>query len=558
MEWTNDFMLATLLIIPLLAALLIVLQGERRARSIALVGAILTFIWSLAVMAGFEFADSSAFQHQARYDWIPAIGLSVSLGIDSIAIGLILLTTFLLPLTVLGSYTAVTSRQRQFYAWIMVLEAAMLGVFCSRDLILFYACFEFTLLPMYFLIAGFGSTNRSRASIVFFLYTFSGSVITLAGLLFVSWTHWSATSSWTFDIADLTQTARSMTAAQQGWLLLSLCCGFAVKVPLFPVHTWLPLAHTEAPTAGSVILAAVLLKLGTYGLLRFALPMTPLALAQHSDLIAALCVVGILYGALVCWVQRDMKKLIAYSSVSHLGFCVLGLVALNPAGVSGSYMYMINHGLSTGALFLCIGMIYERYHTRSMDELGGLARRMPMWAFFFVFFVLSSVGLPGLNGFIGEFLCLLGAFASGRSVSGQEAMAFGSLGPLWAAVAGVGMILAAVYLLFLTGCVAFGPYHTPHHTSDRAAHDVHRVLPLSRDLSGREICVLTPIAAVCVILGLKPGLLLDPVAQPIHRIVALANNAEEVQIDHHREHTSAENTSNGALSQLKLIPELPR
>ncbi len=541
-------MLHLLLILPALTALAILLQDGRRARSLALAGSLVTFLWSLQLLYRFGFATSASFQFPARWDWMPALGLSLSLGIDSIALGLILLTTFLMPLTVLGSFSAVTSRQRQFFAWLMLLETAMLGVFCARDLIVFYTCFEFTLLPMYFLIAIFGSTNRARASIVFFLYTFTGSVITLAGLIYVAWYHFNATGVWTFDIAALTEAARSMTAAQQGYLLLALCCGFAVKVPLFPVHTWLPLAHTEAPTAGSVILAAVLLKLGTYGLLRFALPMTPLALAQHADLIAVLCIIGIIYGALICWVQRDMKKLVAYSSVSHLGFCVLGLIALNPAGIAGSYMYMVNHGLSTGALFLCIGMIYERYHTRSLDELGGLARRMPIWTTFFIFFMLSSVGLPGLNGFVGEFLCLLGAFTSGHPVAGQGAMSFGTLGPVWAGVAGVGMILAAIYLLYLTGRVAFGPYHTPHH--HHTTDDGHHALPLPRDLTGREIAVLVPIAGACIVLGLQPGLLLDPVAQPIHRIAAQANNAEDITPSSHNEHAGATGQPDPALASL--------
>jgi NADH-quinone oxidoreductase subunit M len=273
-----------------------------------------------------------------------------------------------------------------------------------------------------------------------------------------------------------------------------------VKVPLFPLHTWLPLAHTEAPTAGSVILAAVLLKLGTYGLYRFVLPMTPMAVVAWAPFIAVLSIIGILYAALICWVQQDIKKLIAYSSVSHLGFCVLGLFALNPLGAQGSVMYMLNHGLSTGALFFLVGMIYERYHTRDMDQMSGLSKRMPVWAFFMVFFVLSSVGLPGLNGFIGEFLCLIGAFTA----SADAAPYPGVLGPWYAAIAAIGMVFAAMYLLIMVGKVVFGPLKEPatHHDEGHGHH-------LPADLTVREIAVLTPLAILCVYMGFQPRVFTD-------------------------------------------------
>jgi NADH-quinone oxidoreductase subunit M len=458
---------------------------------------------------------------ESTWAWLPALGVNLTLGADSVAMSLILLTTLLMPLCIWGSFTAVTERVKEYYAWLVVLEAAMIGVFLARDLIFFYTCFEFTLVPMYFLIAICGGPNRQRAAIKFFLYTFTGSIITLAGLIYVAWRHAEFSGEWSFDIARLTAfSSTQLSGSQQAWVLAALLCGFAVKVPLFPVHTWLPLAHTEAPTAGSVILAGVLLKLGTYGLFRFALPMTPAAVLEHAPLIAILSIIGILYAALICWVQNDVKKLIAYSSVSHLGFCVLGLFSLNPLGVQGSVLYMINHGLSTGALFLCIGMIYERYHTRDMDLMGGLAKKMPIWAFFIVFFTLSSVGLPGLNGFVSEFLCLIGAYTgSPDSPTGYA----GRLGPWYAAVAGVGMIFAAMYLLIMLGKVVFGPLKEPGHAHGaHHDHDQHAVQhgPLPRDLSFREIGVLTPLAILCVYLGLQPKPLTDALTAPIANVLA--------------------------------------
>ncbi len=512
-------MLLTLLLIPTLTALAIMMRPARQAAPIALAGSLLALLWAWFVWRAFDFADSAAIQLAASWTWIEPMGLRFSLGVDSVALMLVMLTALLTPLAVLGSWTAITQRVREFYLWLVILEIAMLAVFMARDLLVFYLAFEFTLVPMFFLIAVYGSTNRARASIVFFLYTFTGSIITLIGLLYVAWAQWSHSGHWTFDIGVLTATAASMSPSQQAWILLALCCGFAVKVPLFPVHTWLPLAHTEAPTAGSVILAAVLLKLGTYGLYRFAMPMCPVAFNQYAPLIAVLCIIGIIYGALVCWVQRDVKRLIAYSSVSHLGFCVLGLAAINTAGVSGSVMYMINHGLSTGALFLCIGMVYERYHTRSMDELGGMARRMPLWTAFTVFFVLSSVGLPGLNGFVGEFLTIFGAFTSGQPLQGLPTA--GPLGPWYAAFAGTGMILAAIYLLYFCGHLLFGAYHVPDAAHAAGHEHSHHRLP--RDLTLRETIVLAPLAVLCIWLGLQPDIVLSRIEAPVTQVVTSIN-----------------------------------
>ncbi len=499
-----------LLIIPLLGAVGIVFARPQHARWIALMASLATFVHSAILAASFDHWITGEFGLLSQIPFLPEFGVAISFGADSVSMLLVLLSTMLMPLCVWGSFTAVTERVREYYAWLMVLLAAMVGVFIARDLILFYICFEFTLVPMFFLIAIYGGENRSKASIKFFIYTFTGSLIALAGLLYIAWRFAESRGDWSFDIAALSEFAASqLSATEQAWILLALMAGFAVKVPLFPVHTWLPLAHTEAPTAGSVILAAVLLKLGTYGLYRFVLPMAPAAVVEYAPLIATLSIIGIIYAALICWVQSDIKKLIAYSSVSHLGFCVLGLFALNPLGLQGSVLYMINHGLSTGALFFLVGMIYERYHTRDMDAMNGLARVMPIWATFMVFFVLASVGLPGLNGFVSEFLCLIGAFAA----TSDNVTHPGVLGPWYAAIAGTGMIAAAMYLLIMVGKVVFGPLKEPAH-----GHDEHRVLP--RDLTFREIGVLTPLAILCVVLGLYPRIVTTTLEAPIDNVLA--------------------------------------
>ena len=512
--------LPMLILIPLVTAIVIAVAAAERAKSIALVGTLIAFVWSLfgAMLFNFQSEAVGGFDPNFVFElgWIADFGISLNMGADSVAMLLVLLTTFLMPLCVWGSFSAVRDRLKEYFGWLLALEAAMVGVFVARDLIFFYVCFEFTLIPMYFLIAIYGGSNRAVASTKFFIYTFTGSLITLAGLLYVAWQQAALAGSWSFDIATLTTFASTqLSPTQQGWILFALLAGFAVKVPLFPVHTWLPLAHTEAPTAGSVILAGVLLKLGTYGLYRFVLPMVPVAVIDYAPLIAVLSIIGILYAALICWVQTDVKKLVAYSSVSHLGFCVLGLFALNPLGAQGSVLYMINHGLSTGALFFCIGMIYERYHTRDMDEIGGLARVMPVWGFFMVFFTLASVGLPGLNGFVSEFLCLIGTFASTPDAANGYP---GVLGPWYAAFAGVGMILAAMYLLIMLGKVVFGPVKEPKHDAHSHDHDEHH---LPRDLNLREIGVLAPLAVLCLVLGFYPKPITDAIEGSIEHTLAM-------------------------------------
>jgi NADH-quinone oxidoreductase subunit M len=516
----------TLLLPALGAALMMFLPSDRTARNSAVLTTVLTALASLLFIPVLISKEPASFHMTGFIPWVSTLGLEFSVGVDSIATWLVLLTTFLMPIIVFGSFSAVTERQRAFYGWLLLLETAMIGTFVARDLIFFYICFEFTLIPLYFLIGIFGSKNRLEAARVFFLYTFTGSMLTFAGLLYVAYFNTTLPTSafagageWTFNIGTLTAAAQSMSASQQMCVLLALLAGFAVKVPLFPVHTWLPLAHTEAPTAGSVILAGVLLKLGTYGLLRFALPMTPVATLAAAPWIGALATIGILYAGLICWVQTDIKKLVAYSSVSHLGFCVLGMFALNVEGISGSVLYMINHGLSTGALFLCIGMIYERFHTREFRDISGLARVMPVWATFFVFFAMASVGLPGLNGFVSEFLALLGTFKASTV-----------LGPTFAVFAGVGMIIGAMYILYMVGKVVWGPLKVPghggghghghgHDDHGHAAHDV-------KDLNTREVLVLLALAIPCLWLGLSPGPVLETVGPAASKTVAIYSNSK--------------------------------
>lgn len=523
-------MLLALMVIPIATALAIAAGPVRLARVSAAFGSVAVLGLTIGAMAAFDWSDAAAFQFGFSIPLVAELGVTLSGGVDSVALWLIVLTALLQPLCVWGSFTAITDREKTYYAWLMALQAAMIGVFAARDLIFFYVCFEFTLLPMWILINLYGSTNRRKAATKFFLFTFTGSIIALAGLVYVAYVAAIRASTvpgqlgaWSFDIATLEAAARAMSLREQALVLLALMAGFAVKVPLFPLHTWLPLAHTEAPTAGSVILAGVLLKLGTYAIYRFVLPFVPVAVHEYAELIAVICIIGILYGGLICWVQRDVKKLVAYSSVAHLGFCILGMFALNGTGLAGSVMYMINHGLSTGALFFCIGFMYERYHTRSLEEVGGLASRMPIWSFFVVFFSMASVGLPGLNGFVSEFLCLLGAFQSGSGslgVGGSE----GPLGPLFAAVAGAGMIVAAIYLLFMVGKVVFGPLREP------PGHHHHGPLPV--DLSRREVAVLVPLALGCLVLGVFPTPVLRTLEAPIEQTLAVvqANVSERSQL----------------------------
>jgi NADH-quinone oxidoreductase subunit M len=500
-----------LLIVPLVGAIICAFLSDAIARYWAMFISLATLAVAVGIALQLWQGQMPSFRPPEAQ--IEAIGVSFYLAVTPISIWLVLLTAFLTPLAIAASFTGIKDRQSEYYAWMLALLVPMLGVFLARDLLVFYVFFELTLVPMFFLIGIWGGSERRRAAGRFFLFTFAGGVLTLAATVYLG------ISAKTFEIDAAVRYAQtSFTAAERWWVMLGLLAGFAVKTPLFPVHTWLPLAHTEAPTAGSVILAGVLLKLGTYGLLILAVPIGLVqagGLPTFPDLVhyvGIICVIGVIYGALCAWVQPDIKKLVAYSSVSHLGFCVLGLLALNDIGMQGSVLYMINHGLSTGALFLVIGMIYDRYHTRDINQLSGLGRIMPVLAFFFIFFTLSSIGLPGLNGFWSEFLTILGAFTSP------------ALGPKFGSVAALGVILGAVYMLHMAARVIFGPLKVPDThghgagASHNAGHGGHAPAVVKNDIGLREIGILVPIALAVVILGVKPGIVIDRMLKPVEAI----------------------------------------
>lgn len=505
-------------------------DDHKGIRMMALTASLATLI--LAVLASVDFyigatnydvGDGWAVYHlEATVSWIggPGSGIDIryAVGVDGISLSLMLLTALLSPIAIWASFSGIRERVREYYVLMLLLEVAMLGVFCATDLLLFYMFFEFTLVPLYFIIGIWGGPERRRAANKFFVYTIAGSVLTFAGVLFIAYYAYVVSRDYgvadpvfSFDMRRLIALGQSgfIDVDVQSWIFLAFAAGFAVKVPFFPVHTWLPLAHTEAPTAGSVILAGVLLKLGTYGFFRIGLPMLPDATYQFAPVMGVLAVVGILYGALCAWVQTDVKKLVAYSSVSHLGFCMLGMFSLKMAGATGSVLYMINHGLSTGALFLVIGMMYERYHTREVDKIGGLAKAMPWFAFFLVFFTLSSIGLPGLNGFVGEFLVLLGTAISNQPTTSPDDLGVGPLGFGYAVPAAIGIILGAVYMLLMCQRVLFGPLKVPPNTPELRGG-------LKPDLTGREKGVLIPLAIACVFLGVYP----KPVIETIQPAIA--------------------------------------
>ncbi|MDP2359456.1 MAG: NADH-quinone oxidoreductase subunit M [bacterium] len=449
------------------------------------------FLLSLPLFFAFDAARGGEYQFAVQADWMPRLGVSFHMGMDGIGLVLVLLTTLLLPIILLSSWT-VTDRLKSYLMLYFLMTTGMVGVFVSLDFILFYVFWELTLIPMYFLIGIWGGPRRIYAAIKFFLYTMLGSVLMLIAILWIHWATIVPEVGRSFDLPLLLQHFHP-TGQAQLWLFGAFALAFAIKVPMFPVHTWLPDAHVEAPTGGSVILAGVLLKMGTYGFLRFALPLFPAATRTLLPLLVALAVIGIVYGALVSIVQRDIKKLVAYSSVSHLGFVMLGLFALNAEGMSGAVLQMVNHGISTGALFLAVGVIYERRHTRQIAEFGGLASRMPLFAFILVVFCLSSVGLPGLNGFVGEFMILLGSFRSQ---------------PWATAIAATGVVLAAVYLLWMVQRVLFGPLTNPKNQG------------LS-DLSARELLVFAPLLVLVVWIGVQPQPLLDRINPAVEATLEL-------------------------------------
>jgi NADH-quinone oxidoreductase subunit M len=448
------------------------LGGVHRAAGLTVT--LVTLAVSLPLWFGFD-GDSADMQFEELHRWLPTLGVGYHLGIDGISLLLVLLTTFLMPIALASAWEAIEDRTKEFVITMLLLETGMLGVFVSLDLFLFFVFWEAMLIPMYLVIGVWGGANRIYAAVKFVLYTMVGSALMLVAILALYYQHGAATGIYTFDLLTLARWVMP-PGTGQSLMFLAFALAFAIKVPLFPFHTWLPDAHVEAPTAGSVILAGVLLKMGTYGFLRFCLPLFPDASMTFAPLVFALAVVGIVYGAWVSTVQPDLKKLVAYSSVSHLGFVTLGLFTLNQQGIVGGLIQMVNHGLSTGALFLMVGMIYERRHTRLIAEFGGLWKVIPAFSALFLLVTLSSVGLPGLNGFVGEFLVLVGAF----QVSG-----------LLAALATSGIIFAAVYLLWMYQRVAFGA----------VTHEANRRL---HDLSPREWAVLVPVLVFIVWIGVAP------------------------------------------------------
>jgi len=494
----NDlFFLPLVTFFPLVgvAAILLLNRDQKLlVRWTALIASLITFGISLVMLTRFD-ASNPDLQMVVNLPWIQIAGWNINfhLGVDGLSILLVMLTTLLTPISILSTWTAVQDRVKDFMIFFLLLEVGMLGVFLAQDLFLFYIFWEFTLVPMYFLIGVWGGPRRMYAAIKFFLYTMAGSILMLLAIL------WLALRQGSFSVPDLIQMG-GIPADIQLWLFLAFAAAFAIKVPMWPLHSWLPDAHVEAPTAGSVILAGVLLKMGTYGFLRFNIPLFPDAAIKMAPWMAALAVIGILYGAAVSYAQKDVKKLVAYSSVSHLGFVVLGLFALNSQGIQGGILQMINHGLSTGALFLLVGMIYERRHTRDMDAFGGLWKVMPVYGALTLIVTLSSMGLPGLNGFVGEFAILLGAWGAGQSG--------GSLGTPWfAALAAIGVILAAVYLLYMFQKLFLGP----------VTKDENRKLP---DLNPREILILVPLIVLIFWIGLYPKPFFDLIAPAVDQLVA--------------------------------------
>jgi len=498
-----NHILSIILFTPLVGALVLLFTPKENKNAIrwlanifAMAGfavslPLIPWFWAVKSQPGFKFIEG------APKNWIPTIGAGYYLGIDGISFLLIMLTTLLGAISILSSWTAIESRVKEYYIWFLILQTGMIGVFMSLDFFLFFVFWEAMLVPMYLLIGIWGGPRKLYAAIKFFLYTLFGSVFMLIGILFLYFFNHAQTGVYTFSIPALYKTAPlipSVYGPTAGVILfLGFFLGFAIKVPMFPFHTWLPDAHVEAPTAGSVILAGVLLKMGTYGLIRFSLPFFP-AIVQYPRLriwLIGLSIVGIIYGALVSLMQKDMKKLVAYSSVSHLGFCTLGIFALNGPGLSGSVLQQINHGISTGALFLIVGILYERRHTREISEYGGISTVMPVYATITLIMFLSSMGLPLLNGFVGEFTILQGAFMANK---------------YWAAWAVPGVILAAAYLLWLYQRVFFGKVENPKNEK-------------LKDLSAREIATFVPLLILALWIGVYPKPFFQILEEPVNEIV---------------------------------------
>jgi NADH-quinone oxidoreductase subunit M len=506
-DWLQNgsHILSILCYLPLVGALIIMFGmksgQEALIRKFATGVVFVDFLLSIPLWFAFDRNGTGEhlFQFRESHEWINSIGVRYEFGIDGIALLLVLLTTLLGVLAFLSSWSAIHTREKEYYVFLLLLQTGMLGVFMAMDFFLFYVFWEVMLVPMYFLIGIWGGPRKLYASIKFFLYTLVGSVLMLLGILALYFYNSTGLLGWgglnnerTFSITQFHQIGASIPVDLQIWIFLAFFVGFAIKVPMFPFHTWLPDAHVEAPTAGSVILAGVLLKMGTYGFVRFSLPILPEATVRLLPWMAALSLIGIIYGALVAMAQKDMKKLVAYSSVSHLGFVMLGMFALNGPGLNGSILQMINHGLSTGALFLLVGVIYERRHTRMIAEYGGLSAVMPLYATIFLIITMSSIGLPTLNGFVGEFTILVGAF--------QRVW-------WWGLLAALGIVLGAAYMLWMYQRVFFGPLTNAENKG-------------LRDLTGREVLYLAPLVLLCFWIGLYPRPFFRVLEKPVNYVVA--------------------------------------
>jgi NADH-quinone oxidoreductase subunit M len=501
MDFLAHHILSVVLFTPLVGALLLLFIPRENEQAHKIAGNIfgaLGFLVSLPLLRWFR-PGWGGFAFEETADWIPSIGAKYHLGIDGISLLLVMLTTFLGVIAILSSWSAIHQRTKEYYILLLLLQTGMIGVFVSLDFFLFYVFWEVMLVPMYFLIGVWGSDRRLYAAIKFFLYTLAGSVVMLLAILALYfYAPPQSGGTRTFDVPTLLAAAQHFSDPLKVWLFCGFFFAFAIKVPMFPFHTWLPDAHTEAPTAGSVILAGVLLKMGTYGFIRFSLPLLPTdPHLRHKiiEIVIVLSIIGIIYGALVCLMQKDMKRLIAYSSVSHLGFCTLGIFALTPHGLSGSVLQQINHGISTGALFLIVGVLYERRHTRLISEFGGLATPMPNFAAIYLIISLSSLGMPLLNGFIGEFTILQGAFQVSKA---------------WAAWGSLGVVLGAAYLLWLYQRVMFGP----------VTNAANERLP---DLNLREYATLVPLVLLAFWIGIYPKPFFALIEKPVENIVKQVN-----------------------------------
>ncbi|MBI5494876.1 MAG: NADH-quinone oxidoreductase subunit M [Deltaproteobacteria bacterium] len=459
-------------------------------------------VFAVSLMLIPTFKSEAGYQFVQKEVWIPSIGASYHLGIDGISLFLVLLTTFITPVALLGSFTSIQVRVREFVILVLFLETAMLGALVALDVLLFYFFWEAMLIPMYFLIGIWGYDLRVKAAIKFFIYTLVGSLLMLVAIIWI----WQVTGAKSFDLVEWTRVVpgNPMVRKYGLWLFGAFALAFAIKVPMVPFHTWLPLAHVQAPTAGSVVLAGVLLKMGTYGFIRFAMPLFPEAALKFAPGLAMLAVVGVIYGALLSMVQKDIKSLVAYSSISHLGFCMLGLACMDEKAVLGSVYQGLNHGVSTGALFLLVGTLYERRHTREISEYGGIAAKVPLYTIVFLIITLSSIGLPGLNGFIGEFLILMGTFTSDAFAKTYV----GANGGVWfATLAASGVILAAIYLLWMVKRVFFGPLRNP------ANQDIE-------DLNVRERVLYAPLVALVIVMGVFPGWFLTRMAPSVNQVLS--------------------------------------